>query len=192
MLGKLVLVIGPSGSGKSTLIKHLREHHPDLIFPVSCTTREKRPGEKEGESYYFVSKEEFEEKIRAGEFLEWALYGGNLYGTLKKEIFEPLEERNIVVREVEVQGARMIVERVPKENLSIIFIDAGSWETLEERIQKRSPMDAPSLKLREERYHDEVSFKEHAHHILYNNGDIEESIAQLEEILKSIREEVGA
>src|SRR6185503_18010602 len=105
MQGKLILVIGPSGSGKSALIAYLREVAPNIIFPVSCTTREKRLGEKEGETYYFVSEEEFDERITQEAFLEWASYGGHRYGTLKSEILPELTAGNTVVREVEIQGA---------------------------------------------------------------------------------------
>ncbi len=176
MHGKLILVIGPTGSGKSALLSHLQAAEPDIIFPISCTTRAPRPGEKEGEKYFFISKEEFERRETAGEFLEWASYGGNYYGTLKSEIIPKLEAGRLVVREVEVQGARQIQKILPKEQLALIFIDAGSWESLERRILARAPMTDVELLARRKRYEDELSFKAEADRVIENpDGGLEQA-----------------
>jgi guanylate kinase len=155
MHGKLILVIGPTGSGKSGLLSYLKEVEPDTIFPVSCTTRTPRPGEVDGEKYFFITKDEFEAREKAGDFLEWASYGGNYYGTLKSQIVPVVEAGGIVVREVEVQGARQIQQILKPEQLSIIFIDAGSWDNLERRIRARAPMEEVELLARRKRYEDE-------------------------------------
>ena len=176
MQGKLILVVGPTGSGKSALLDFLQEREPSIIFPISCTTRTMRPGEREGEKYFFISKEEFEKREAAGEFLEWASYGGNYYGTLKSEILPKLAEGKLVVREVEVQGARQIKKLLPKESLSILFIDAGSWEGLERRILARAPMSEVELLARRKRYEDELTFKDEADHIITNHdGELEKA-----------------
>ena len=189
MQGKFILVVGPSGSGKSALLAHLAQSMPEIVFPVSCTTRAMRPGEVEGDKYHFVSKDEFEKRREAGEFLEWAPYGGNYYGTLKAQILEPLAAGKTVVREVEVQGARLIQERMP-ERLGIIYIDAGSWENLERRIQARAPISDVELLARRKRYEDEMTFKEHADVVVTNaDGGLEEAKKNFVAAVQKLREE---
>ena len=145
MKGKLILVIGPTGSGKGTLLAHIRTTLPGLVFPISCTTRAMRPGEASGQTYYFVTPEEFENRVAAGEFLEWAEYGHNRYGTLKSEILPAVAAGKTVIREIEVQGARQIQQILPAQDLRIIYIDAGSWDELERRIRARAPMAQPEI-----------------------------------------------
>src|SRR3989344_3740507 len=105
MQGKFILVIGPSGSGKGTLINHARSLFPQIAYPKSCTTRSPRGGDSD-KNYLFLSHEDFSEKIKDGEFLEWAEYGGNYYGTLKSEVTRLLEQGRVVLKELEVQGVR--------------------------------------------------------------------------------------
>ncbi len=174
MNGKLILVVGPTGSGKSALLTYLHERNPSLVFPISCTTRTPRPGEKEGEKYFFVNKEDFEKRQTNGDFLEWAAYGNNYYGTLKSEILPAIAAGKTVVREVEVQGARQIQQLIPKEQLRIIFIDAGVWENLERRILARAPMSEVELLARRKRYEDELTFKSEADTVVENpDGQLE-------------------
>jgi guanylate kinase len=168
--GKLILVIGPTGSGKGTLLSHVRNTIPGLVFPVSCTTRAPRPGETSGQTYYFISPEEFSERQARGEFLETASYGGNQYGTLKSEILPFIAEGKTVVREIEVQGARQIQKTLSPDDLRIIYIDAGSWDELERRIRARAPIGQPELEARRKRYEDETSFRKEAT-IVVNNLD---------------------
>ncbi|HWB34012.1 MAG TPA: guanylate kinase [Candidatus Paceibacterota bacterium] len=176
MKGKFILVIGPSGSGKSALLAYLHEQMPEVVFPRSCTTRAPRPGEVEGEKYFFVSKEEFEHREAAGDFLEWASYGGNYYGTLRAEILPRLEDGKTVVREVEVQGARQIAAIIPPESLRMVFIDAGSWESLEQRIRSRAPITEVELLARRKRYEDETTFKPQATRVVENfDGNLEQA-----------------
>jgi guanylate kinase len=175
-MGRFILVVGPSGSGKSALLSYLHEVHPEILFPRSCTTRTPRPGEVEGEKYFFITKDEFEKREAAGEFLEWAAYGGNYYGTLKAEIVQPVEQGKVVVREVEVQGARQIQRLFSPEILKIVFIDAGGWESLERRITARAPIEGPELLARRKRYEDEVTFKPQADVIIKNyDGGLEQA-----------------
>jgi len=182
-----VLVIGPTGSGKGTLLAYVKEKIPGLVFPVSCTTRTPRPGEVEGQTYYFVSPEEFNRRIEAGEFLEHASYGGNQYGTLKSEILPQIEEGKLVVREVEVQGARQIQKTLPPELLRIVYVDAGSWEDLERRILARAPIGQPELDARRTRYVDETSFKSQASVVVNNpDGKLEEAKQAFFEAIQAI------
>ncbi len=151
--GKLILILGSSGSGKGTVLAHLRANRKEFVFPVSCTTRDMRPGEKDGEVYYFISKDEFKARIDAGDFLEWALvHEENYYGTLKSEILVPLENGKIVVREVDVQGLRSIRELLPKEKFSSIFLTVSGWETLRHRILKRSILPEEELERRRQSF----------------------------------------
>lgn len=186
MRGSFILVVGPSGSGKSALLAHLAQTMPDIVFPVSCTTRAPRPGEVEGEKYFFISKEEFERREAAGEFLEWAAYGGNYYGTLKAQILAALEAGKTVVREVEVQGARQLRALMP---VKIIFIDAGSWEELERRIQRRAPMPDVELLARRKRYEDERSFMSEASVVVHNpDGGLEQAKKDFVAAIEKLRQ----
>lgn len=172
MKGKLVLVIGPTGSGKSALIQHVRQTIPGLVFPVSCTTRAMRPGEKEGENYFFISPEEFERRVLAGEFLEWKYTDEKRYGTLKSQILEPLSQGKIVIREVEVRGARDILGGLlPRDQVRTIYVDGGSWDTLERRILKRASMGEVELKSRYKRFVEESAFKNEADILVHNDED---------------------
>lgn len=185
--GTLILVIGPTGSGKGTLVEEIRKRIPDLVFPVSCTTRAMRPGEEEGKTYYFVTREEFEARRERGEFIEWAEYSHNLYGTLKSEIMPYIEQGKVVLREIEVQGARQILELFPRELLRVIYIDAGSWEDLERRITQRAPMEAPELMARRKRYEDETTFKPQADIVIENrDGALEEAKSSFEQAVRTI------
>jgi guanylate kinase len=147
--GKLFIISGPSGVGKGTVIRALKELFPQFVFPISHTTREIRPGEKDGEVYHFIGAEEFKAGIANGEFLEWAqVHQQNYYGTLKAPIVDALEQGKVVVREVDVQGFHSIRKVVPKEHLVTIFIKAESTEKLLARIAKRGKLPEEEIKRR--------------------------------------------
>jgi guanylate kinase len=171
--GHLILICGPAGSGKSVLIKYLEERYPHISKAVSCTTRPMRPGEVEGEIYYFVDEKTFKEKIDNGEFLEWIQQdGGKYYGTLKSEILSPLIEGKIVLREVEMKGVKAIRSIIPDDAMTVIFVDAGEWENLRERIQARAPITGEELQHRKERYERERLFIGNADVVIENTDDI--------------------
>src|SRR5918999_3902098 len=134
---RLLVVTGPSGVGKGTLIRALCREIPDLRLSVSATTRAPRSGEQDGVDYHFLSPEEFERRVRAGEFLEHATYAGNRYGTLLSET-----EDDPVVLEIEVQGARQVRERLPAAVQ--VFIAPPSTEALLERLLGRGT-DSPDV-----------------------------------------------
>jgi guanylate kinase len=174
--GKLILVVGPTGSGKGTLISSISALHPEIQSPVSLTTRTPRPGEENGKDYYFVTKEEFKQKISEGLFLEWAEYAGHYYGTPKSEIDSVSQKDDVVLLDIEVQGARQIKEIIPAEQLHIIFIEAGSWEDLKHRILARAPMTEEELENRKKRYDDEMTFEKEADYIVKNyDGKLEQA-----------------
>lgn len=187
MEGKLILIYGPSGSGKGELIAHIRKTFPEIVFPLSATTRAMRPGEREGEVYHFLSSEDFDAKIAAGEFLEWAEFGGNRYGTLRSEITPALESGKTVLREVEVQGVRSIRALLPREQVVVIFIYAGAWEGLEKRIRARAPITEEELEKRRSRYEDELSYRGEADFEVENlEGRLNEAKALIESLVRKI------
>ncbi len=169
--GKLILVIGPTGSGKSMLMKHAIATFPELVLPFSYTTRARRADAIENSHYKFVDKAEFQERVEKGEFLEWAEYGGNFYGTLKAEIELAVAEGKILLKEMEVQGARQTKEILSKEELLTVYVDAGSWEELERRVLSRAHMDEAELLARRKRYEDEVTFIPEVDVVISNAGD---------------------
>ena len=134
--GSLVVISGPSGAGKDTVVeKYLRKKKTNAWLSISCTSRDMRPGDKEGRDYYFISKEEFERKIEAGDFLEYALYNGNYYGTPKEHIEEHLQSGEDVILVIEVQGALKVKEIVPEA--ICIFIMPPSMKELRKRLVGR-------------------------------------------------------
>lgn len=190
--GKLVLVVAPSGSGKDTLMEAAEAAFPDLPTLVTCTTRLPRPGEVDGVDYHFLTREEFERRIALGEFLEWAEYSGNRYGTLRASIEEVLERGEVLVAAIEVQGARQVRTLMPADELAIIYIEAGGWEVLKRRIEARAPISAEELEKRHERYLDEATFKEEADLVIENlDGKLEEGTAAFVAAIGAIRHEVA-
>lgn len=174
--GKLVLVVAPSGSGKDTLIEAAEAAFPDIQTLVTCTTRTPRHGEVNEVDYHFFTREAFEQKIEDGEFLEWAEYGGNKYGTLRSTVDSVLAEGALLLASVEVQGARRLRELLPAHELATIYIDAGEWDVLARRIQARALITPEELAKRHARYLDEVTFKEEADYIVENpDGGLEEA-----------------
>jgi guanylate kinase len=130
------IISAPSGSGKSTLVRGLMERDPKLLFSVSYTTREPRGAEIPGESYHFITREAFEERVARGEFLEWAEVFGNYYGTHRSVLDRALAESRDVVLDIDVQGARQLKEAIP--DAVSIFVLAPSREVLEKRLKSRS------------------------------------------------------
>lgn len=187
MNGTFILVIGPTGSGKSTLMKHVIAKFPELMLPYSYTTRARRADAIENDHYQFISVEEFKERIEKGDFLEWAEYGGNYYGTLKEEVEEALAAGKILLKEMEVQGARQTISILPSNELVPVFIDAGEWEELEKRVLARAHMDEAQLAERRRRFEDEVTFKPEAAVVIDNTGgDVEAAKAQFTDLIQSI------
>ena len=136
--GVLIVLSGPSGAGKSSILSKVMKHRENLRFSVSCTTRSPRPGEEHGKAYYFLTKEDFESKIAAGEFLEHACVHGNYYGTLKSEVTDRLLKNQDVVLDIDVQGAIQIQEAAEKNELlkkvcEFIILAPPSFEILENR-----------------------------------------------------------
>jgi len=167
--GHIILLMGPMGSGKGTLVKHLKEIFPKLQFSISCTTRGMRPGETDGVEYYFISRDSFDQKIEAGEFLEWAEFSGNKYGTLKSEIVDRLTTGQVILNEIELQGIKQLLVIIPEKNRTLVYLEAGDWESLKARALKRAPISDEHLALRYERYLEEIKMKPYADIVIENN-----------------------
>ncbi|HSV65888.1 MAG TPA: guanylate kinase [Mycobacteriales bacterium] len=139
--GRLTVLSGPSGVGKGTVIAAVRRRHPEVWVSVSCTTRTPRPGETEGVQYHFAGLDEFHKMVEHGEFLEWARYAGNLYGTPRQPLLDRLASGVPAVLEIELQGARQVRQAMPEAQF--VFLAPPSWTELERRLIGRGtePVD---------------------------------------------------
>lgn len=138
MTARVVVLAAPSGGGKTTIANELLRRRPDAFgYSVSATTRKPRAGEHDGEAYYFLPRDEFQRRVQAAEFLEWAEYAGELYGTLRREVERVLRSGRHVVLDIEVQGAQQ-VRRVYRGPASVsIFVIPPSPRVLIDRLRKR-------------------------------------------------------
>lgn len=186
--GKIFFFSGPSGVGKGTLINALRKKYPYFLFPPSCTTRDPRPGEVNGETYFFISKTEFREKIAAGEFLEYAeVHNGNLYGTLREKIVTPQQQGQIVIREFDVQGFLAAKKVLPRESYVGIFIKPfGGVDELVQRIKDRAPISKIELESRVQSMKNEFEQMHHYDYELVSSGGaFSQLLIDCENIMKS-------
>jgi guanylate kinase len=181
--GKLIVITGPSGVGKGTIVRSLLQRHPELCLSVSTTTRNPRPGEVEGVDYYFTSTDEFQKAISESEFLEWAQYAGNYYGTPKTKVLELLNRGKLVLLEIELLGARAIAEIIP--DVRRIFILPPSLEELETRIRKRGKDSETAIEKRLARAKEEIAAKEEFK-IQIVNRNLAEAIKEVEKAVFGI------
>jgi guanylate kinase len=178
------VVAAPSGTGKTTVCLALRERDPKLIFSVSHTTRPRRPGEREGVDYHFVSAREFQRLISAGAFLEWAIYNANHYGTSWKAIEGPLADGLDVLLEIEVQGARQVRARLPDARL--IFLLPPSQAALVRRLEGRGTDTAEQVAARLRTAQRELEAVEEFDYAVVND-ELERCVASVGEIIAAER-----
>lgn len=182
--GLLLVVSGPAGVGKGTVVSLAQERNSDIVFSVSMTSREPRPGEKDGENYFFVSREKFLEMVNENMLLEWVEYCGNFYGTPRLYIEEQLEQGNIVLLEIEVEGARNIKQQYP-ECVSV-FITPPTVTELRKRITKRGTESPEIIEKRMQRAIKELEHMDNYDYIIKNES-VEESVKQFLEIIEKER-----
>lgn len=178
---KIVVLSAPSGAGKNTLIARLRDHGVRVAVTVSATTRAPRPGEADGEHYHFISREEFETRLAADEFYEWAEVHGNLYGTLKAEVERCLASGQHVVLELDVQGMRHM-RRLRPDAVSV-FLMPPSLAELERRLRLRGANSEEDIALRLRNAEEEMAARTEFDHVVVND-DLERAAAELERIIQ--------
>ena len=167
---KIILITAPSGSGKTSIVKHLMKKFPSLAFSVSATTRKPRDDEKDGRDYYFISENDFKEKIHNKEFLEWEMvYEGKYYGTLKSDISRIWKENKVPLLDFDVQGAIHMQQQYPVNTISI-FVQAPSVEELKRRLKLRGSETDESLQARVNKSTYEMTFKKHFENIIVNQN----------------------
>lgn len=179
---RLIIITAPSGAGKSSITKHLLNKYPKLDFSVSAATRQPRPNEKHGVHYYFISVEEFRQKIKDDAFIEWEMvYEGRYYGTLKSELYRIWEGGRIPVLDIDVQGA-VHVQQQFKENALSIFIEPPSIEELEKRLKIRATETPETIAIRLGKANYEISFRHQFDKIVVNDV-LETACAETEKII---------
>ncbi|ACK71821.1 Guanylate kinase [Gloeothece citriformis PCC 7424] len=181
-LGRLIVITGPSGVGKGTLVRLLLTRHPEWYLSVSATTRDPRRGEIDGKDYYFLTKTQFESMIEGGDFLEWAEYAGNYYGTPRTQVEEHLNQGHSVVLEIEVLGARQIKETFP--DALRIFILPPSMTELENRLRKRAKDSQAVIELRLKRAEEEIATSQEFDWQIVNEH-LETALEDIESIILS-------
>jgi guanylate kinase len=181
-LKKLIIITGPSGVGKGTVVKELLDRNKDIWLSISATTRNPRMGEKDGENYYFISDERFKDMIDKKEFLEWAQFAGNYYGTPLSTVNEKIEKGFVVLLEIEVEGAKQIKEKFP-EALSIFLLPPSKAE-LEKRIRNRGTEKEEAINKRLGRANYEIASSSEFDFVLTNH-DVDETVKGVFKIIKS-------
>ncbi len=181
---RLVVISSPSGGGKGTLIKKLMACNDDIWLSISATSRKPRDGEVDGLDYYFMTRQEFKSGIDAGDFLEYAEFSDNLYGTPRKYIDEHIKAGKIVILEIEVQGALQIREKCPGCNL--VFIEPPSLKILEKRLRGRGTEDEKTILKRLDRAIEELEHKVHYDKIIVNDN-LDVAFFELNEYINSLR-----
>jgi guanylate kinase len=180
-LTSVFVITGPSGVGKGTLIRLLRERLPELALSVSATTRPPRPGETQGEDYWFLSDDEFERRVASGDFVEWAEYSGRRYGTLREELERHTSGGRPVVLEIEVQGARQVRETLP--DAVQIFIRPPSDEDLRDRLIGRGTDDPEQIERRLRVAEEELAAAGEFQHVVVNDR-LDEAVEALAAIVR--------
>ncbi|WP_323588374.1 guanylate kinase [Aliarcobacter butzleri] len=167
--GAILIISGPSGCGKSTLLKEVYKNISDYYFSISTTTREPRVGEVNGVDYFFVSKEEFEEDIKKGNFLEYAKVHDNYYGTSLKPIIQALNEGKLVIFDIDVQGHHLVRKKM-NDSVTSVFITTPSLKVLEERLNNRNSDSLEVIEKRVKNAKKEIEFFDEYDYFIVNDN----------------------
>ena len=180
---KMIVITAPSGAGKTSITRHLMKVFPQVAFSISAATREPRSNEKNGVDYYFMSEEEFQQKILDEEFVEWEMvYEGKYYGTLKSELRRMWKNEQIPVLDIDVQGAIHVKKEYPVNSL-FIFIKPPSIQELKNRLESRGSESKESLDTRLSKAAYELSFTHQFDNVI-ENKDFETACREAEEIVR--------
>ena len=180
--GLLIIVSGPSGAGKGTVLKEVFDEIESLRYSVSVTTRKPREGEKEGESYFFKSLEEFEDMIERDEFLEYQPVFGNYYGTPKEYVLEQLGQGRDVILEIEIQGALKVKEAYP--DTLLLFVSPPNAGELKKRLVNRGTESKATIDSRLKRAFEEAQGVEQYDYFVIND-ELEECVQEVHSIIKN-------
>jgi guanylate kinase len=184
---KIIIITAPSGAGKTSITRHLLDVFPQLSFSISAATRPARHYEKDGKDYYFISLEEFKQKIQHNEFVEWEMvYEGKYYGTLKSELQRLWNNNQCPLLDIDVKGAIHVQQQYPDTSLTI-FIEPPSVAELKRRLESRGTESEQSLQARVNKASYEISFKEHFNKTIVND-DLQKACAKAELMVKEFLE----
>jgi guanylate kinase len=183
-LNKIIIIAAPSGAGKTSVVRHLLKAMPEqLAFSISCATRQPRNNEKHGADYYFISADEFKDKINRQEFVEWEMvYAGKYYGTLKAELRRIWDLDKTPLLDVDVKGGLNVQSQFPKQSLSL-FIEPPSIKELERRLKARGTETPESLKSRISKASYEMTFKDRFDHVIINDR-LERAYSESESLVR--------
>lgn len=179
---RLVVLAGPAAVGKGSVAAYIRKHHPDILISVSATTRAPRPGEVEGESYFFVDDDAFDRMIEAGELLEWAtVHNSHRYGTPRHAIEEAVNAGRSVLLEIDIQGARSVRRAIPEATL--VFLLPPTWDELVRRLVGRGTEDPTEQQRRLETAKLELAAVDEFDHAVVNE-DVAQAAAEVVDLMK--------
>ncbi len=178
--GLLLVISGPSGAGKGTVCSAYLKEHSECALSVSATTRSPRPGEEDGVNYYFMSREEFREKIKNDGFLEHAVFCDNYYGTPKDAVMQMIDSGRDVILEIEVQGAMQVRAHYPEA--VFIFVVPPTMEELENRLRGRGTESDEVVRSRLDRAKEEFNYTHKYNYILVNDT-VENAVKRLDAII---------
>lgn len=184
MMKQLIVLSAPSGAGKTTVAKHLLTTFPQLRFSVSATTRAMRPGEVHARDYFFLSREEFAERLRHEDLIEYEEIFGNYYGTLRSVVEQAMARGEFLVFDVDVKGALSLRKAFPNDTL-LLFIAPPNLDVLAERLRNRHTETDEQITLRLSRAEMEMSLRDHFDAVIVN-ADLQRTLERAESLVRSV------